>query len=459
LADGTDTLKRTSFATAAQCAEIDMEMTLESLERHWMPFTNNREFKREPRLFDRASGMHYWTPTGRKILDGSSGLFTTPAGHCRTEIATAVAKQLQTLDFTPSFMRGHPGAFALADAVAALTPKGLDHVFFCNSGSEAVDTAMKIALAYHLARNEGQRAYFVSRERAYHGVNIGGTALSGMVRNREAFGALMPGVLHLRHTLLPENRLTRGLGATGAELADDLARFVNLVGAKRIAAVFVEPIAGSSGVIVPPRGYLERLREICTRYGILLVFDEVICGFGRTGEAFAATSFGVTPDLITMAKALTNGAQPMGAVAVHASIYRTIVDAAPDGAPEFFHGYTYSAHPAACAAGLATLEIYKNEQLFAKGRELSGYFLDSMFALQDLPAVNDVRGFGMLAGIELKPGKAAGVRGSELQATLFDRGLHVKTTGDVAIMAPAFIASRADIDLMGSILREAIAEY
>ena len=436
-----------------------MQMTPESLERHWMPFTNNREFKREPRLFDRASGMHYWTPTGRKVLDGSSGLFTTPAGHCRAEIATAVAKQLQTLDFTPSFMRGHPGAFALADGVAALTPKGLDHVFFCNSGSEAVDTAMKIALAYHLARKEGQRTYFVSRERAYHGVNIGGTALGGMVRNREAFGALMPAVLHLRHTLLPENRLTRGMGTHGVELADDLSRFVNLVGDKRIAAVFVEPIAGSTGVIVPPRGYLERLREICDRYGILLVFDEVICGFGRTGEPFAAATFGVTPDLITMAKALTNGAQPMGAVAVHDSIYRTVVDAAPDGAPEFFHGYTYSAHPAACAAGLATLEIYKSEQLFAKGRELSGYFLDAMFALQDLAAVNDVRGFGMLAGIEIKPGKAAGVRGNELQAKLFDRGLHVKTTGDVAIVAPAFIASRADIDLMGSILRDAIAEY
>src|ERR1700686_3494699 len=423
-----------------------MEMTRESLERHWMPFTNNREFKREPRLFDRASGMHYWTPTGRKILDGSSGLFTTPAGHCRAEIATAVAKQLQTLDFTPSFMRGHAGAFALADGVAALTPKGLDHVFFCNSGSEAVDTAMKIALAYHVARNEGQRTYFVSRERAYHGVNIGGTALSGMVKNREAFGAVMPGVLHLRHTLLPENRMTRGMGEKGVELADDLLRFV-------------QPIAGSTGVIVPPRGYLQRIREICDRYGILLVFDEVICGFGRTGGSFAAATFGVTPDLITMAKALTNGAQPMGAVAVHDSIYRTIVDAAPDGAPEFFHGYTYSAHPAACAAGLATLEIYKSEQLFARGRELSGYFLDAMFALQDLAAVNDVRGFGMLAGIEIKPGKAAGVRGSELQAKLFDRGLHVKTTGDVAIIAPAFIASRADIDLMGSILRDAIAEY
>ena len=436
-----------------------MDMKVADLERHWLPFTNNREFKREPRLFVRASGMHYYTPTGRAVLDASSGLFTSAAGHCRPEIATAVARQLETLDFTPSFQRSHPGAFALADGVASLTPDGLDHVFFCNSGSEAVDTAMKIALAYHLARREGQRNYFVSRERAYHGVNIGGTALSGMVRNREVFGALMPGVLHLRHTLLPQNRLTRGMGAHGAELAEDLARFVNLVGEKRIAAVFVEPIAGSTGVIVPPRGYLERLRELCTRYGILLVFDEVICGFGRTGEPFAARSFGVTPDVITMAKALTNGAQPMGAVAVRQDIYRTIVEAAPEGLPVFFHGYTYSAHPAACAAGLATLEIYRNEQLFARGRDLSGYFLDRMFALGELPAVADVRGFGLLAGVEVKPGKAPGVRGNELQAKLYDRGLHVKTTGDVAIVAPAFVASRADIDAMADMLREAIAEY
>jgi beta-alanine--pyruvate transaminase len=434
-----------------------MELTAEKLERHWMPFTNNREFKREPRMFVRASGMHYWTPGGAKVLDGSSGLFTTPAGHCREEIAAAVARQLQTLDFTPSFMRGHPGAFALADGIAALTPKNLDHIFFCNSGSEAVDTAIKIALAYHHARKEAQRTYIVSRERAYHGVNIGGTALSGMVRNREVFGSLMPGILHLRHTLLPANRMTRGMGTSGAELADDLLRFVNLVGEKRIAAAFIEPIAGSTGVIVPPHGYLERIREICDRYGILLVFDEVICGFGRTGEPFAATSFGVTPDLITMAKALTNGAQPMGAVAVRNDIYRTILDAAPEHSPEFFHGYTYSAHPAACAAGLATLELYASEQLFAKGRELSGYFQDVMFALQDLPAVSDIRGFGLLAGIEVKPGKAPGVRGSELQAKLFDRGLHVKTTGDVAIVAPAFVASRADIDLMAAILRDAIS--
>jgi len=436
-----------------------MELTLETLEQHWLPFTNNREFKREPRLFVKASGMYYWSQHGHRILDGSSGLFTTAAGHCRPEIAKAVSEQLQTLDFTPSFMRGHPGAFEFANAVAGLTPKHLDHIFFCNSGSEAVDTAIKIAFAYHLARNEAQRTYLVSRERAYHGVNIGGTALSGIVKNREAFGTLMPGVLHLRHTLLPENRMSRGMGASGAELADDLLRFVQLVGDKRIAAVFVEPIAGSTGVLVPPRGYLERIREICDRYGILLVFDEVICGFGRTGEPFAANSFGVTPDLITMAKALTNGAQPMGAVAVRDSIYRTILDAAPGGATEFFHGYTYSAHPAACAAGLATLEIYASERLFARSKEMAPYFQDAMFALQELAVVADVRGFGMLAGVEVKPGKAPGVRGAELQANLYDRGLHVKTTGDVAIIAPAFIATHAQIDQISAILRDALREY
>ncbi len=436
-----------------------MTLTRDTLEQHWLPFTANRDFKREPRLFIRASGMYYWNQNGEKILDGCSGLFTTAAGHCRPEIAKAVNEQLLSLDFTPSFMRSHPGAFKLANAVAALTPKDLSHIFFCNSGSEAVDTAIKIAFAYHLARNEGQRTYLVSRERAYHGVNMGGTALSGMVKNREAFGAVMPGVLHLRHTLLPQNRLTRGLGQHGVELAEDLLRFVQLVGEKRIAAVFVEPIAGSTGVIVPPTGYLERIREICDRYGILLVFDEVICGFGRTGQPFAANTFGVLPDIITMAKALTNGAQPMGAVAVRDSIYRTITDSAPDGATEFFHGYTYSAHPAACAAGLATLKIYETEDLFARGRELAPYFQDAMFALQDLGAVADVRGFGMLAGVEIKPGKAPGVRGAELQARLFDRGLHLKTTGDVAIVAPAFIAGRAEVDLIAATLRDALADY
>lgn len=433
-------------------------MSASLLESHWLPFTDNRAFKREPRLFVRASGMHYWNERGDRILDGSSGLFTSAAGHCRPEIAKAVGEQLQTLDFTPSFMRGHPLAFKLADEVASLMPAGLGHVFFCNSGSESIDTAMKIAMAYHLARGEGQRSHFVSRERAYHGVNIGGTALSGMVRNREAFGTLLPGVLHMRHTLLPENRLKRGQGDVGMELADDLLRFVQLVGEKRIAAVFVEPIAGSTGVIVPPKGYLERIREICTRYGILLVFDEVICGFGRTGQAFAAQSFGVTPDMITMAKALTNGAQPMGAIAVRDDIYQTILDGAADGVTEFFHGYTYSAHPAACAAGLATLDIYRKERLFERARSLAPAFQDAMFALQDLPIVKDVRGYGLLAGIEVHPGKAPGVRGTELQGRLFDRGLHVKTTGDVAIIAPAFIAEPVHIEEIAAHLRDALTD-
>ncbi|HPF27040.1 MAG TPA: aminotransferase class III-fold pyridoxal phosphate-dependent enzyme [Steroidobacteraceae bacterium] len=436
-----------------------MEITSETLEHHWLPFTDNRGFKREPRLFVRAEGMYYWNHRGERILDGSSGLFTSAAGHCRPEIAKAVGEQLQTLDFTASFMRGHPASFELANQVAELTPQGLDHIFFCNSGSEAIDTAIKIAFAYHLARNEAQRTYLVSRERAYHGVNIGGTALSGMVRNREAFGSLLPGVLHLRHTLLPANRCKPGMGDVGADLAEDLQRLVQLVGEKRIAAVFVEPIAGSTGVIVPPRGYLQRIREICTRYGILLVFDEVICGFGRTGEAFAAQSFGVAPDIMTMAKALTNGAQPMGAVAVHETIYQEVVNRSPQNVPEFFHGYTYSAHPAACAAGLATLEIYRKEQLFEKARALSDYFQAAMFALQDLPIIADVRGYGMLAGIEVKPGKAPGARGTELQGKLFDRGLHIKTTADVAIIAPPFIATRADIDTIAGMLRDALREY
>ncbi|MBK6598808.1 MAG: aminotransferase class III-fold pyridoxal phosphate-dependent enzyme [Proteobacteria bacterium] len=436
-----------------------MEINSQTLERHWLPFSDNRSFKREPRLFVRAEGMYYWSHDGRKILDGSSGLFTSAAGHCRPEIATAVGEQLRTLDFTSSFMRSHPGAFELANQVAALTPTGLDHVFFCNSGSEAIDTAIKIAFAYHLARNESQRTYLVSRERAYHGVNIGGTALSGIVKNREAFGALMPGVLHLRHTLLPANRNKPGMGDVGADLAEDLQRFVQLVGEKRIAAVFVEPIAGSTGVIVPPTGYLERIREICTRYGILLVFDEVICGFGRTGEAFAAQSFGVTPDIITMAKALTNGAQPMGAVAVHTTIYQQIVNSATQNAPEFFHGYTYSAHPAACAAGLATLEIYRKEDLFHQARALSAYFQDAMFDLQDLPVVADIRGYGLLAGVEVKPAGTPGTRGTDLQGKLFERGLHIKTTADVAIVAPPFIATRSDVDTIAATLRDALREY
>ena len=427
-----------------------------ALDAYWMPFTPNREFKAEPRMVVRAEGVHYWNDRGERIIDAASGLFCCAAGHGRAEIADAVGRQLAELDFIAPFLRGHPGSFEFARRVARLTPGDLDRVFFVNSGSEAIDTAMKIALAYHRARGQGERTMFVSRERAYHGVNFGGTSLSGLVNNRRRFGLALPGVVHMRHTLLPANRLTPGEGAHGAELADDLARFVDLYGAENIAACVVEPIAGSTGCLVPPRGYLARLREICDRHGILLVFDEVITGFGRTGHAFAAQSFGVTPDMITMAKALTNGAQPMGAVAVSERIHDAIVGAAPDGAIEFFHGYTYSGHPAACAAGLATLDIYEREGLFERARALSPHFLEAMFALADLPAVADIRGYGMLAAIEVHPDGAPGRRGHLLQKRLFDNGLHLKTTGDAAIVAPPLIATHDHVDAIADILRRTL---
>jgi beta-alanine--pyruvate transaminase len=430
-----------------------------TLGSHWMPFTPNRDFKAEPKLLARAEGMYYWTPDGRKVLDGSSGLFTSAAGHCRPEIAEAVHRQLLELDYTPSFQRGHPKSFELAERIAGLMPAGINRVFFVNSGSESVDTAMKMCLAYHRARGEGQRTLFISRERAYHGVNFGGVALSGMVKNRQAFGFNLPAVAHMRQTWTPEQRFTKGMPEHGAELAEDLQRFINLYGADTIAAVFVEPIAGSTGVLVPPKGYLERLRKLCDQHGILLVFDEVICGFGRTGKAFGAQSFNVTPDVITMAKAITNGAQPMGAVAAKQSIYDTIVGAAPEATVEFFHGYTFSAHPAACAAGLAALDIYERERLFERGAQMSAYFLDELFHLADLPVVTDIRGYGMLAGIDFAPSEKPGARGHEIQKRLFDAGLHIKTTGDAAVIAPALIAESGHIDELCDKLRLVLKEY
>jgi beta-alanine--pyruvate transaminase len=436
-----------------------MQYEANTLENHWLPFTSNRDFKQEPRLLVKGEGVYYWNHKGEKLLDGSSGLFCVAAGHARKEIAEAVGKQLLEMDYGPHFQVAHPSSFELARKVAALTPDGLDYVFFCNSGSESVDTAIKIALAYHRARNEGQRTRFVSRERAYHGVNIGGVSLAGMVRNRETFGAVMPGVVHMRHTWSPEARFTRGQPEKGAELADDLQRFVDLYGGSTIAACFVEPIAGSTGVLVPPKGYLDRLRKICDTHGILLVFDEVICGFGRTGKAFGAQSFGVTPDMITMAKALTNGAQPMGAVAVSDKIYGTIVDSAPDHAVELFHGYTYSAHPAACAAGIAALNIYEKEGLFQRAAEMSPYFLDAVYSLKGIPAVTDIRGFGMLAGIDLAMDGRPGARGYDATKRLFAAGLHIKFTGDAGIVAPPFVAEKSHIDQMIDILRKVFSQY
>ena len=427
-----------------------------SLDEYWMPFTPNRDFKSDPKMVVRAEGMYYWNDRGEQIIDASSGLFCSAAGHGRKEIADAVAAQLRELDFVAPFTRGHPRQFELATRVAELTPGDLNRIFFTNSGSEAVDTAMKVALAYHQARGQGGRNVFISRERAYHGVNFGGVALSGLVNNRRKYGPGLPGIAHMRHTHVPENFFTPGEGAHGVELAEDLTRFVNLYGAETIAACFVEPIAGSTGCLVPPKGYLQRLREICDAHGILLVFDEVITGFGRTGQAFAAQSFGVTPDLMTMAKGITNGAVPMGAVAISERIHDTIMGAAPEGAIEFFHGYTYSGHPVPCAAGIATLDIYQKDGLFERGRALSPYFLDAMFSLKDLPVVADIRGYGMLAAIDVHPQGGPGKRGHLLQKKLFDNGLHLKATGDCEIIAPPFIAEKSHIDTITGILRKTL---
>ena len=430
-----------------------------SLEQHWMPFTQNRDFKAAPRLVTKSEGMYLWNQNGGKLIDGSSGLFNVAAGHGRREIAEAVHAQMLENDYTAPFQLGHPASFALASKVSALLPEPFNHVFFTNSGSESIDTALKMVMAYHRARGESQRLRFVSRERAYHGVNMGGVSLSGMVRNREGFPVVMPNVVAMRHTWDQNQLFTRGQPEKGAELAEDLQRFCDMYGAATIAAVFVEPVAGSTGTLVPPKGYLERLRAICDRHGILLVFDEVITGFGRLGKAFAADAFNVVPDIITMAKALTNGAIPMGAVAARDDIYETITNAAPGNAIEFFHGYTYSGHPAACAAGLATLRIYEEEGLFERAAELSDYFLDAIWSLRDMSIVRDLRGYGLIAGVEIFPEEGKpGARGNELQKRLFWKGCHVKWTGDTAIVAPSFVAERKHVDEIVDCIRKTLAE-
>jgi len=433
-----------------------MNALLPKMDHHWLPFTNNRLFWQEPQIFARAEGVRYWTPEGKEILDGSAGLFCCAAGHGRREIADAVHRQLMTLDYTPHFQRAATVSFEFAERLAGVLPAGIDRLFFGNSGSEAVDSAVKIALAYHKARGQSQRTRFVSRNWAYHGVNLGGTSLAGMVNNRRDFGAVTFDAVHMRHTWMEEQRFTRGQPEIGADRADDLEDLCRLYGGETIAAVFIEPIAGSIGTIVPPKGYLEKIRAICDRYGILLVFDEVITGFGRTGEAFAAQEFNVTPDLITMAKALTNGVIPMSAVAVKREIQAAVIDAAEGDRPELFHGYTYSAHPVACAAGLAALNIYRDEDLFGRGKALSAPFLDAVFGLRNLPQVVDLRGYGMLAGIQLKPGAAPGLKGSVVQRRLFDAGLHVKATGDALIFAPALVATEDDIARMTEVLQQVL---
>jgi beta-alanine--pyruvate transaminase len=432
-------------------------LSRQDLEAFWMPFTANRQFKAAPRLLARAQGMHYWTADGRQILDGVAGLWCVNAGHGRAEITAAVSRQIATMDYAPPFQMGHPSAFRLANEIVRLAPDGIDHVFFTNSGSESVDTALKIALAWHRVRGQGTRTRLIGRERGYHGVGFGGISVGGMVNNRKFFGALLPGTDHLQAThSLEHNAFARGLPAWGGHLADELERLVALHDASTIAAVIVEPIAGSTGVLMPPVGYLRRLRDICTRHGILLIFDEVITGFGRTGSPFAAGEFGVVPDLITCAKGLTNGAVPMGAVLVRKEIYDGFMDG-PEQAIELFHGYTYSAHPVACAAGLAALEIYAREGLLTRAREMASYWEDAVHSLKGLPNVIDLRNYGLIAGIELAsiPGKPA-ARAYDAFVKCFERGVLIRTTGDIIALSPPLVIERQHIDQLFGTLAEVL---
>jgi beta-alanine--pyruvate transaminase len=430
-----------------------------SLEELWMPFTSNRAFKRAPRLLATASGMHYRDVEGRTILDGTAGLWCVNAGHCRPAIVEAIQKSAATLDFAPGFQMGHPASFALAQRLAALAPGDLDHVFFGNSGSEAIDSALKIALAYHQARGEPERVRFVGRMRGYHGVGFGGITVGGIEINKRAFAAqLLPRVDHLPHTHdLAHNAFTRGQPGWGVHLAEALEGIIAERGAKTIAAVVVEPVAGSTGVLVPPRGYLERLRAICDQHGILLIFDEVITGFGRLGSAFGATYFGVQPDMMTVAKGITNGAVPMGAVVVRRGIYDSVVNAVPSGI-EFFHGYTYSGHPLACAAGLATLELYRQEGLFERAASLAPFWEEAVHSLRGVPHVIDIRNLGLVAGVELEPRPGQpGARGYETLVECFRAGLLVRVTGDIIALSPSLIIEKPQIeqiiDLLGGVLK------
>ncbi|MGZ8231263.1 MAG: aminotransferase class III-fold pyridoxal phosphate-dependent enzyme [Burkholderiales bacterium] len=431
------------------------------LDPFWMPFTANRQFKASPRLLVSGQDMHFIAEDGRRILDGTAGLWCSNAGHCRTKVVEAIRRQAGELDYAPIFQMGHPGPFKVAERLKKLFPGDLDHSFFTNSGSESVDTALKIALAYHRARGEGGRRWLIGRERGYHGANFGGTSVGGIPTNRKVFGNLLPTVDHLQHTHnLPQNSFSRGQPAWGAELADELeTRIVALHDAANIAAVIVEPMAGSTGVLIPPKGYLERLRAICDKYGILLIFDEVITGFGRLGAPFATNLFGVVPDLVCLAKGITNGAVPMGAVVVRKGVYDAMMAAAPENAIELFHGYTYSGHPLACAASLATLELYEEESLFERARELAPYFENAVHSLRELPHVVDVRNLGMVAGIELEgvPGKPTARAFAAFQRC-FEQGVLIRTTGDIIALSPPLIISKQQIDeligTIGDVLRE-----
>ncbi len=426
---------------------IDFARQTNDLDAFWLPFTPNRAFKRAPRLIARAKDMHYFTPDGRAVLDGLAGLWCANTGHNRDSIVSAISRQAAELDYAAAFHFAHPKAFELASRVAALAPGDLNRVFFCNSGSEAVDTALKIALAYHNVRGEGARTRLIGRERGYHGVGFGGISVGGIVNNRKFFGTLLAGVDHLPATYSREHQaFTRGEPEWGAHLADELERIVALHGASTIAAVIVEPMAGSTGVLPPPKGYLQQLRAICDRHGILLIFDEVITAFGRLGHAFAAERYGVIPDLLCFAKGITSGAVPMGGVIARQGLYDAFMQG-PEHFIELFHGYTYSAHPLACAAGLAALDLYRDENLFERAKRLEPRFADAAMALKGLPGVLDVRTVGLSAGIDLaaRPG-AAGERGYEAMERAFqDEDLVIRITGDTLAIAPPLIVSEAQI--------------
>ncbi len=435
---------------------LDRKPAPNDLNAFWMPFTANRQFKKAPRMLVAAQDMHFTNSQGRQILDGTAGLWCCNAGHCRPKITEAIQVQAAELDYAPAFQMGHPKAFELANALVGMAPEGMDHAFFCNSGSEAVETALKIALAYHRVRGEGARTRLIGRERGYHGVNFGGISVGGIVNNRKFFGTLLAGVDHLPHTHLPQNQWVKGQPEHGAELADELERIVALHGPETIAAVIVEPVAGSTGVILPPKGYLQRLRAITQKHGILLIFDEVITGFGRLGAPFAADYFGVMPDMITCAKGLTNGVIPMGAVLTSGAIHDAFMTG-PEHVIELFHGYTYSGSPIAAAAGLATLETYREEGLFERAADIAPYWQEALHSLRDLPHVIDIRNMGLIGAVELDP--IAGEptkRAFEAFLAAYDKGILIRTTGDIIAMSPPLIIEKTHIDELIGTLRDVL---
>ena len=436
-----------------------LDITPNDLSAFWMPFTANRQFKKAPRMFVGAKDMHYTTTDGRKVLDGTAGLWCVNAGHGRPLITEAIRRQAKQLDYAPAFQMGHPAVFELANRLIDIAPDGMEHVFFTNSGSESVETALKMALAYHRAKGDGSRFRLIGRERGYHGVNFGGISVGGIVPNRKMFGTLLSGVDHLPHTHLPDkNAFARCEPEHGVELADELERIVGLHDASTIAAVIVEPVAGSTGVLIPPKGYLKRLREICDKHGILLIFDEVITGYGRLGAPFGADYFGVTPDIVTTAKGVSNGVIPIGAVFVKKKIHDAFMSG-PEHLIEFFHGYTYSGNPMACAAALGTLDTYREEGLLTRGAELAPYWEDALHSLKDAPHVIDIRNIGLVGAIELEPiADAPAKRAFSAFVKAFEMGCLIRTTGDIIALSPPLIVETCQIDELVDCIRTVLSE-